>query len=1050
MKTNNLINILAITSAIILAGCSAGLEEEKSSGSVSTFMASNVSPSAARHIADQSWGVPAKTSFVATTCLQDNAYGKSIVGQRFEVTGDNVTEEVVSNEKGCIQWNDFVRFDYFAAQKFIPVKRTITGLGDFTGELDINFEIDPWNKEIRSIKESNLFASAASVVPGKTLFVASSALKLRPTAQLNNRAVLEGQVTLTPKFERYTSEGTSAEIGSFKKGEFNVTVILFEQSIHGDRKAISTPFSFEASINDDSKLVSDVAIEMFDLPSVSNDVELKLGVRISPVGTTAPKFLDNAEAMVTIAKNSFNVVGTMETTNLPAFNFATVVEKSASSLDGESKFGLKLKTPVVTFNGYVNEYSASVKAMRTMIKTCILNAVTNTKVEELPFVVRILDENKDEIFASKEKNANTDGCITTYFVEKYNLDAKRDSNWKKRYVQIEGVDGTYKGSVKSREFYINPWETANFSHTIEGELPPSYNSVQESKLYTSDLSLQFIKNEESYYRLNKQMDMSFVKKFKVEFRPKVNRGFKHSGDNGYEPLYTGKLNMRLMVLYPKKNLSAPVLEKLLDESGAGAAQLISSNIEDFDFISGVKGQVEIVDGRVAHTVKLKFDTNSAKYMTARTYIVAEFSSADEESALQPVIVSIPANLSSLFRASSDTVTSETAINLSAKEIKRSSLLNNYFAKIDSIDLNKAPVSPWKVNSFDLFEQLLNSNEKLTTVRGIDKVTFMSWTKGKAINTRVRRSLLSREDFDLIFKLNAGETDTSVYFKSPKQWLFGNKSEGKKLINKLCEYYYSGVNGKRTIWGNYVSDEGNCKAEPTKYLSFSGVKHVLAITEQPKRSYGSNVRTISVGTNNNASVGKNHSNSWGWRTSFGFKLSTFGLEKIGLGSSAGLDVSYSENWSNSESQGEGISFGETQSMEIEETVLEFKAKTRACVLLKAKGEKVRKGITKGLRICESEDKEESIRESWYIINEPWKWRASLADVGAQNDMRIFKLIRGQRKFKEFKDKVESANNGLFLRPIKARTEVTQYLGDLYQPADGSEAHLNEGYFPGLID
>lgn len=1037
MKTNKLINILALSTAVILTSCSVGLEEETSAGIDASFIASSFSSSAERQIEDHNWGIPTKTKFVAKTCLQDSAYGKSIVGQRFDVTGDNVAVEVTSNERGCIEWNDFVQFDFFSAQRFLKVERTITGLGDYSGELVVKFTFDPWNKEIKNIDNQKAFTSAASLEGGKTLFIENPKLTLRSAGLRNGGAALTGQIALTPKFERFNVAGASVEKGAFKKGNFNVTVFLFEGS-----EVISVPKTFSIDIDKNGKLVSDISLKMFKLPSQNNEDFLKLGLRISPNETNAPKFLDRADWMVTVDKKSFKVIGSLESSALPSFNIGEVVESASMIQNDESSFGLRLKAPSVQFNGYAGTFvgTSSVKPMRTMIKTCILNAVTKTKVEELPFTVTILDENREVISESNAKVANTDGCITTYFVEEYNLDKKRTTNWIKRYVRVEGLEGAYIDAAQSREFYINPWETNRYSHTILGELPPSYNSVQESKLHTSKFGLKYVGNDSSKFRVNRHLDMSFVKTFKVEFEPKINRGYMHSGEKGYERLYSGNLKVRLMILSPKSETLTGTLKQLLSASSKRVGSLSNETLENYNFITGSTVEVKVIDSKVSAFIDLKFNTNNVKYMSARTYIVAEISPSNPESSLMPMILTIPANLAST-RESKDTITTDTLVNVGPKMLEVSSKINTYFAKIEKIKLDSAPVSPYKVSSYDLFEQLLIKSEKLTNVRGIDKISYLR-AKKNAFGLEYA-PLLTEDDFKTIINMKSNEMDDSISYTSPGDLFFGKNTKMTAIVKKLCGYYYLGVNNKRKLLGNYVSDQDRCMADPYAYLSISGSKFVIDITKQPTHSSGSNQRSISVGINNSSTVSKSFSKSWGWKTSFGMKIPAFGLF------SAGVDGSYGESKSNSESLGERISFGESQRLDIEETVLEFEAKTRECVIVKAKGNDIRKGLTKGLRICEKTDKIEVVKEKWFLVNEPWRRRSFISDPGAENAMRIFKLVRGETNYQIFKNKIEASNNDLFMRPTNSRGEVTQYLAGLYESQYGEAPYITDGSFPGMI-
>ena len=103
-----------------------------------------------------------------------------------------------------------------------------------------------------------------------------------------------------------------------------------------------------------------------------------------------------------------------------------------------------------------------------------------------------------------------------------------------------------------------------------------------------------------------------------------------------------------------------------------------------------------------------------------------------------------------------------------------------------------------------------------------------------------------------------------------------------------------------------------------------------------------------------------------------------------------------------------------------------------------------------RLCEAQDREEELSESWYFMTESWRRFSYIADPGTENDLRLFKVIRGQTKFAQFKNLIEASNNQLFLTSKKGRSELNQYMSSLFQSNEGDVAHLSDANFPGIIE
>lgn len=1044
MKIQSIITQITLASLMILVGCSAGLQEENASEQA-TFLNSKVKVYESREVSDSNWSIPVRVEMTLTTCLTEALYGKNIIGQKFEITGDNLQTEATSDDKGCIYWQDSVRFDYLSPEREMVVNRTVTGLGDFQGSKDIILLVNPWNKTVvdGSIKSADTqFSSLSRIDNIKTLYISSVGIKFLEEKHSINRAELTAQISFEPKMTRLTSSGEMAPYKNMKNGEFNITAIIYEVKENGKTEAISTPSTINSKF-DNGRIEEEVKFNIFKTPSTDGSSTLKLGLRVSPNRNTAPHSLTDIEGFTTIRSDFRSDSGTFMIAELPSTSFNKAFESSSNADSTNSQFGFSIEDLKISFGGYTDEHNgtASSKKINSNYTVCLKNNLTKQSIGEVDFSISILDEDK-KVISNKVRTSKMSGCVTASFERNFNLNNRRETNYIKHYMLIEGGEGLFQGFTRERAFFVNPWEPGSlFAHTQEDELPPTNPNAQEAEIFVSNFSLQYRSNDESKYRLNENMDMSFVKIYRAEFNPQIDRGHMLNGERRLDNLYSGKLNMRLMILAPKGGNTANLKEMAtISKQRVG---IVSGDLENYTFITGSEKTVTIDrDGKVKADLDLVFNSNNLKYISSRTYAVVELSSSDDEE-MKSVVFTSPVMLASIG-SSTSTISDESMVQI--KKMDKSSELSKLFAKIETLDGNAAPRSNWKLKSFDLFEKLLDSKTQLTTVLGLNNLTFKSKEKISGYNNfevEKVKQLVTTDEFEAVMNIEKNKLNDGVLLSSPKDY-FSNKNKVLNgLKSKLCSYFYKGKNVIKT-YSTTFGDEDGCNANPTQYLNVKGIKFVQEITKQPVRSQGSLQKSINFSTNNNNDVSGRWSEFWGWRASWGFKVTTFGLDAIGLSSSAGFDANYGQSWSNNKGTGESVSFGESNRLELEEIVLNFEAKTRSCVLIKAT-----KNNT-AIRLCEAQDNEEEVSESWYVMNESWRRLSYVADPGTENDLRLFKVVRGQVKFSQFKNLIEASNNQIFLTSKKGRSEINQYMSALYQSEEGDQAQLSDANFPGTLE
>lgn len=154
----------------------------------------------------------------------------------------------------------------------------------------------------------------------------------------------------------------------------------------------------------------------------------------------------------------------------------------------------------------------------------------------------------------------------------FDLDYNRYSplRWIPYRLHITPKNPAFKNHGLSVKLCIKPWEGQKYSvyDSSFGECPEANDPALRNKqpeIYFNHVSFKQIGQEETGYKLNKYLDVSLQKKWRLTLRPYVNYWHNFESSNHYFPLLSGNFKVRVVLLAYKKGDTLSITKEDLDQ-----------------------------------------------------------------------------------------------------------------------------------------------------------------------------------------------------------------------------------------------------------------------------------------------------------------------------------------------------------------------------------------------------------------------------------------------------------------------------------------------------
>ncbi len=92
-----------------------------------------------------SLGRPSRQEFSMSACVKERIHMQAIVGENFKIEGENFSQELTTDDLGCLHWNEELILNYANSEKYLKIKRIFRGSKRYPGATEVNMALNPWN-----------------------------------------------------------------------------------------------------------------------------------------------------------------------------------------------------------------------------------------------------------------------------------------------------------------------------------------------------------------------------------------------------------------------------------------------------------------------------------------------------------------------------------------------------------------------------------------------------------------------------------------------------------------------------------------------------------------------------------------------------------------------------------------------------------------------------------------------------------------------------------------------------------------------------------------
>ena len=692
----------------------------------------------------------------------------------------------------------------------------------------------------------------------------------------------------------------------------------------------------------------------------------------------------------------------------PNFNTSNI-----SALKSDKDEGFNIENLSVSFGGFVGKADGGARysSVLSKVNATTLIPITGKALGGQLYRASVFDEESGDRF-EKEVRSETNGQIFIPVTTRY--EQHSPNRWIKKELALEAIGGPFDGQVKTSCYYINPWQVSGlYGWECRRGLPPEAPDQSQSKLYLDTMKFNYMGNDPDGFRINNYLELSMVKSYLIEVMPSIELGHDFMGDVANRRIMSGRFRLSLMVLWPRN----------------GQLALTPENKDNFEFITGITKEVEVLNGLIRTQVDLNFNFYDLPKAATRTMAVVKLESLDDPENLAPAIVSGPF-ISTSRNFNSFLVTTEKA----PTEQKLEGLglydpIVEKFEKILDVPFKRPPVSPWRNMSGEQIFDLVHKDAR----DGSNEIKEITATKQKVL-------------------LGLSKNDTQAL-------LAGHP--GIETLRKLCPLVKEQVNIPENLRGRryyrpiaFDMREMDCMRNPEKLFKTRIFKNVKEITQQPKRVYSATDRmAVGVGFQVFKTDSSRVSDSFrrGYGGSLSAKISIPLVDWISIGGGANFDYSHTESVDSTQGNGHNANGNRTRFMYAEELTFGFKARTSTCALIEIQPSRIQKDNLERYKLCDENIIEEPMQESYYYIGEDTLRMSIIRDQFSYDENQLIKLIRGKTNFERFFNLLGDETKIIFLKKKDEIQSTNDYSRLVYRQSDADqEITLQDMAIPGVIE
>jgi len=1054
-----------------LYSCSSKVDDVNDENGNATFEYNKIEVVSSESLASDKLWPDLKDKFVVDlrTCFKDTVYLQNIVGEDFDIKSDLSENSRTTDANGCLNWTEEFEFNFLNNESYVELNGSIIGDGNYKGKKNFKLAVNPWSGKIvdlafgsahniHTLEEMNQFISEDNALEVEDFTVEVSEKQF-----FQDKTRIKLDIMSIPQIVRKDLDGAVVK-QKLSGGEFKVIYHLISKTLKDEKRKIISTYESVDQVRLDGKINSIVEFEITQGLDPNSIVELGVEIQSNEEkkslgydsGVMAIKDLDHRfsgklldldlgiDALKSMKSNE------LEDLEVSQDSFGFIVEKISISKGAEGGANLVANNTDRRVNAIFK-----INMVDSLILSGIKNHLFNIKIFEIK-------KNGELAIIHNEKHTTMSSSGNMEFTASIPFRSYDRRDYKSYLVKVEGINNPYKGIIKERLVYINPWiNGAEFGIDDKFGVPQKSDTDNIPQIFIPSVSYDFVGNKDEY-KLNKALDLKMVKTLKLELKPMLKVDHSYSGNNGgFENIVTGTYKLRFLILSAKKN--------------ANYTQDI--NLDDFYTLTAAEKEVQVENGKIVTFIDLPMLFTDQLYYSFKNVALVELTPVDVDAELQKGYFVGP--MIGMVKNGKIDSYLESGIDLSSGNID---IAKTLIERIDEVK-HKLP------EDYSLKDNYKSFTSKLSK-HSIDVDVFNNSTL-KVEKKKSKTSIFDSEKaLKIALKLRMTEAEITQMILHPEKLsplaittmchLLFNESAQMKQYMIISGTGYSMGSTQEFKTKGYLFKK--CKEEPGRFVDFRKLTHVYNIIEQPKTAQviskklaNNRAYFTSEGdyfTEGNGDRNTNYT-SQSVSLNIGGELSKFGFFGGVTGSfSAGKrhDVYSYNQFSNTVSTQFRTMNSNGYTFEYDKFNLSFKVQARNCLLIASKTfqevlpdkyvqtglaaliKKKKVGVNqtsdKRYYICTKNLRTQEKSENWYFIN------LDVDSTMGDNTIpeNAFNLVmRGDGEFELFRQKLLAEDEDIIFNESKAKNSYKNFKSYLEKHARNVDlGQKNEVGFDGLLN
>ena len=530
------------------------------------------------------------------------------IDQAFEISGGEETVTLKSDANGCVYWPESLTYQYLTKENFIKISRKITGKGAFTGTKDLSYAMNPWkgtadgfiDLRFAPIIDEKKETPNLQAVPAH-LLVHEVSVHTYDSQTSSVGTSISVQLSMKPEGTRMGLDGVEIR-EPIRKGQFKLEVFLIEQARTGKTSDDTLLAQQIIGVSSEDGVINVLTrLTLSKIPNPTSQIGLAFRLSAEGFGTQ--------ESMVVLDQLLTQNTLTIQTS--PQALEAYQAPKTAAFSNSNS--GFQIDSIKIDSGGVIETDPSTGMASKisARITACVKDAISLKPIVNHTFLVGISSMPDAADSDLNTKVSDSSGCL--YWQQNMSFDYYAREKWLDRDLLIRSKQGPYIAVQTAMKVSLNPWQTGSlfFWDSRSGVAPTNEilpATVGNAHIDVKDLSYTFI-GRDFQYDSSRQLSMN--RHYQFRFKPFVVREKSYNNDISFEPLRTGQLSLRALLVAHQHPFSMSIVN------------------------------AEIVDGEVAVEISFPFSMDQLPLVMNRNELVLEVMTAKKDSTLEGATLVAP-------------------------------------------------------------------------------------------------------------------------------------------------------------------------------------------------------------------------------------------------------------------------------------------------------------------------------------------------------------------------------------------------------------------------